>query len=175
MTRRLQIIDISEPYIPDSIGACDYSRTGDWNLDQRGFCLFGEYGAGMQVIDISNPAYPTIAGHYNTPNEAQDVCVQDNYAYIADRYSGLQIADISNTGGARFLMPAATTLRELPTESLSRQIHICGGWQLASDFHVSPTGVDDAEELPSGFSLARTTLIPLSLDYDEYQLPRRRR
>jgi hypothetical protein len=105
---KLDIIDISNPSNPISIGGC---YTGGTTGHPRNVQVVDNlaYMAnaldGLVIIDISNPATANIIGRYSTDSYddfgfrsgyAADVEVRGNYAYLADGNLGLRIFDISD-------------------------------------------------------------------------------
>ena len=93
----LQLIDISDPENPDSIGNCDTPSNAYsiWVLGEYAYIADGF--SGLQIIDISDSANSFQVGEFDTPGYAIDVFVSGDYAYIADdRDGGIQIINISN-------------------------------------------------------------------------------
>lgn len=92
----LHIIDVTDPYNPDSIGWCDTPGRANDVFVLGNYAYVADGSMGLQIIDISVPKEPKLVGNYNTSGYAMKVFVYDNYAYVADRKNGLLIIDVSN-------------------------------------------------------------------------------
>jgi hypothetical protein len=91
----LQIIDVSNPAAPISVGGCETPDFADGVALSGGYAYMSDEGSGLRVIDVSDPSSPTTVGHWDF-DAAEDVAVSGNYAYVAGNWAGLQVIDVSN-------------------------------------------------------------------------------
>jgi hypothetical protein len=94
----LQVVDVSDPYLPQIAGAID--TPGNANdvkiMGNLAYLADGAVG-GLQIFDVSTPMTPVLLGSVNTPGSAEDVVVYGSLAYVADgAVGGLQIVDVAN-------------------------------------------------------------------------------
>ncbi|HEY3295080.1 MAG TPA: T9SS type A sorting domain-containing protein [bacterium] len=98
----LRVIDISNPSIPQLVGAY-YTSGLTWGIAVRDSVAFMADGyGGLRILSIANPAYPVQLGRYDTPGFAYNVCVYGNSVYVAD-YNSMQILNISNLAAPTFV------------------------------------------------------------------------
>jgi hypothetical protein len=92
----LEVIDISNPSIPQIEGSVATPSYARGVFVSRSYAYVADDVSGLQVIDISNPQSPQITAYVDTPGSAHGISVSGNYAYVADYTSGLQVIDISD-------------------------------------------------------------------------------
>ncbi|MFA6145923.1 MAG: DUF2341 domain-containing protein, partial [Patescibacteria group bacterium] len=103
-TNGLVIIDVSEPFSPNS-SASEGLKTLS---DSQGVYVSGNYAymaegyQGLYIYDITGST-PSYVGSYDTPGYARDVVVSGDYAYVADSDWGLQIINISIPSAPSFV------------------------------------------------------------------------
>jgi hypothetical protein len=90
---QLQIIDISNPFLPEAVG--NYFA-GDYCTD---ICVTDTLaliaGYGLTVVNVSDPASPVLIDSAQS-GDAWAVAVQNGYAYLACRDSCIRTYDVSN-------------------------------------------------------------------------------
>jgi hypothetical protein len=92
----LEIIDVSNPYIPVKMGSCHTGGSAYSVKVSGNYAYVGADTAGMKVIDISNPNLPVIAGTFDLGNaHITSIDVSGNYAYLAYQAEGFHVIDIS--------------------------------------------------------------------------------
>lgn len=86
----LQVIDVSDPSQPYSIGQIDtLANTLDVVVSgDRAYLADGNRG--IHVVDVSDPANPSIIGSIDTPGSASVIDLSGDYAFV----SGLHIAAV---------------------------------------------------------------------------------
>ena len=89
----LEIIDLSDPTSPVSLGSAPWSAH---DVEVAGDLAFTVGGGGLFIIDVSDATSPITLGRVSTPGPGRDVEVIGNLAYVADGDRGLQIVDISD-------------------------------------------------------------------------------
>jgi hypothetical protein len=115
----LEVIDVSDPLNPASVGYCTLPDVA-WSLDvQYPYASVANYIlGGVQIINIANPSSPQVAGYYKrTGCFALGVTMDQDDIYIADGPAGLQIYDfllVSGTENARSNPPASCCLSPNP-------------------------------------------------------------
>ena len=121
----LQMIDISNPASPSSIGTIHSSGDAvDVVLSADGNTAFlADLYSGLQIIDISNLSSPELISTHSTSGEAWGVTLSadGNTVFVADGESGIQIIDVT----------------KLPSPSLIATFNT-PGW--ASDVRLSADG-----------------------------------
>ena len=121
----LQMIDISNPASPSSIGTIHSSGDAvDVVLSADGNTAFlADLYSGLQIIDISNLSSPDLISTHSTSGEAWGVTLSadGNTAFVAEGESGIQFIDVTN----------------LPSPSLITTFNT-PGW--ASDVRLSADG-----------------------------------
>ncbi|MCP4347040.1 MAG: hypothetical protein GY795_16120 [Desulfobacterales bacterium] len=116
----MQIIDVSDPSEPDTIGSVDTFIANEVTIVGSTAYVASTYG--LQIIDISNPSEPEIIGSANTLYDANGVTVIGDTAYVScgsyghtdNEWNGLQIIDVTD--------PSETSI----TASLET---IAGAWE----------------------------------------------
>ena len=103
-SRGLEIIDISDPNNPQTVGSYDVpGNIGARNiyvLGSTAFLTCGSYG--LYMIDISDPANPVLLGTYESPEQALDVKALGRTAFVTYRdfydegSGGLKIINIED-------------------------------------------------------------------------------
>jgi hypothetical protein len=92
----LQVIDVSDPYNPQSVGSVERSTGAQGIYVTGSYAYIAAYEDGIDVINIADPQNPTLLTTVDTPGKAVDIFVAGSYAYVADNEDGLQIIDLSN-------------------------------------------------------------------------------
>lgn len=95
-TAGLQIVDVSNPASPVSLGTFDSAGMAmDIQLiGSRGYLADGDQG--FAILDLTNPSNPTLLGAYNPGVFCVSAKVVGNRAYLACGDAGLHIVDISD-------------------------------------------------------------------------------
>lgn len=91
---KLEIVNISDPSSPFSIGYCSIPEDTR-NLFVSGNMAYVFNGNGFSSIDISNPSNPVNIGFVKSTNYIQDMSILGNYAYIPTVYQ-VECVDISD-------------------------------------------------------------------------------
>jgi hypothetical protein len=90
----LQLVDISDPALPQLLGIVDTPGTAQ-HVDARGgYAYVADGSEGLQIIDVNDPNSPVIIGNFATPGYAYDIVTIGNVAYIADN-TGIHVLDIT--------------------------------------------------------------------------------
>lgn len=105
-TRRLDVVDISDPAIPIMIGSVEKAG-GDMALQGNLLCLAAG-SAGVTFVDMSDPRAPRVVDTIDTGN-AWGVAVEGDYACVADIEVGLVVFDISDPEHPRQIGGSPTT------------------------------------------------------------------
>ena len=95
-TANLQILNISNPLLPEVYGKCDTSNYAYGIAVSNNYAYIADGYVGLQIVNISDPCFPVRVGGYDTNGTANAISLLGNYAYVADGYAGLQIINISN-------------------------------------------------------------------------------
>ena len=90
----LQVVDITNPYLPVVVATLSTTRVLDVALSGDYLFLADWYG-GMVVVDITNPLTPIEIGFYDTPPESHGITAIGNTVFLANGDSGLWIFDVS--------------------------------------------------------------------------------
>jgi hypothetical protein len=98
--QRLDILDITTPSSPTSIGDCTVQYPSIRSLDVSGdYIGMAHYQDGFSLYDVSSPASPSEVAHYDTPDAfplgGKPIVLSGDYAYLANRDDGLRILDVS--------------------------------------------------------------------------------
>ncbi|MCD4697441.1 MAG: T9SS type A sorting domain-containing protein [Bacteroidales bacterium] len=91
----LNIIDISDPYNPLTLGDTYISEEIN-NIFVLGEFAYLAVSNGMSIVHIGDPNYPNEIVNYETPSSAQNVFVKDDYAYVTNGSNDLRIIDVSD-------------------------------------------------------------------------------
>jgi hypothetical protein len=97
-TNLLQIIDISNPSSPVSLGSVA-TGTNPYGVYVQGrYAYVVNYTSNtLQIFDVSNPSSPVSVGAVSTGTRPQNLYVQGRYVYVVNWTSNtLQIFDVSN-------------------------------------------------------------------------------
>ncbi|HKS36424.1 MAG TPA: hypothetical protein VJW76_04480 [Verrucomicrobiae bacterium] len=81
----MEVIDISDPASPKSIGRCGTGGAASRVVLSGDFAFVAANTNGLRIIDISHPANPREVGGYVTSGGVEGVCVSDGYVYLVDR------------------------------------------------------------------------------------------
>ncbi|MCF7811060.1 T9SS type A sorting domain-containing protein [bacterium] len=98
----LQIVNISNPEVPEIVGFYDDNKDWARNVAISGdyaYVTFGTDSVGLLVLNISDPTNPEFVSEYFTEGYPNGISVSGNYAYIANSgndVSELHIVNISN-------------------------------------------------------------------------------
>ena len=98
----LEIVNISDPSNPVTLGGCIPSGLGEaLGVFISGDLAYLAYGkGGLRIINISDPVHPIEIGvgydDDSNPSGANAVYVEGNIAYLADTDDGLELIDVSN-------------------------------------------------------------------------------
>ncbi len=111
-TNQLQVIDFSNPALPQVVAAQTPSGVGS---DSEAFAIFVsgttlylgvEENSGREffIYDVSNPLSPTLRGSFEQNSDVNDIMVRGNYAYLATNRDDqeLTILNISNPASPSF-------------------------------------------------------------------------
>ena len=90
--QRLQLIDISNPLAPASLGAL--GMTWPKAVALSGWYAFAVDNGGLEVIDISNTGSPSLLATAAAVASMGRIAIRGDYAYVAG--GGLQVYDISD-------------------------------------------------------------------------------
>jgi plastocyanin len=94
----LEIMDVSDPAAPDSLGNVDVSNE-DWPsaVKVSGNHAYVAYGwNGLKIYDISNPSSIVMVGKIDGLGSIRDLVLGSTYAYLAAEWDGMRVVDISN-------------------------------------------------------------------------------
>ena len=91
----LQIIEVTDPSVPEPVGFYDTTGSADHVFVNSGLAFVPNWSAGLLIYDISDSYNPILLGSYNTPHVEHDVVANKNFAYLAI-CNYLKILDISN-------------------------------------------------------------------------------
>ena len=92
----LQVIDISNPANPTSVGGCDTSGGANGVVVSGNYAYVADGDAGVQVVDVRDPGKPVRVGGYGTSGYALGVGVSGSYLYVAGGDSGMQVINVSD-------------------------------------------------------------------------------
>jgi type II secretory pathway pseudopilin PulG len=147
----LQIIDVSNPALPVSVGSMT-TETVPYSVYVQGrYAYVVNYSANtLQIIDVSNPALPTSVGSVATGLNPYSVYVQGRYAYVVNLSSStLQIFDVSNTA-----LP--TSVGSVATNNYPYSVYIQGRYayvvntSLTSTLQIFDVGGSYIQQLEAG-------------------------
>lgn len=88
----LQMIDLSNPEAPVTVGACTIPGAA-YGVAVRSNLVFAASMAGLQIVDVSNPTNPVPLASYDT-GYAVDVAVSGNLAFVVDAEEDVKIMDV---------------------------------------------------------------------------------
>jgi len=91
----LQVIDVSDPQNPQSIGSVERSTGAQGIYVTGSYAYIAAYENGIDIVKITDPQNPTLLTTVATPGKAGDIFVAGSHAYVADSEGGLQIIDLS--------------------------------------------------------------------------------
>jgi hypothetical protein len=100
-TGGLEVIDVSDPYLPASVGYCSLPDGANGVDVSWPFVFVGDYIlGGVQVVDVTVPSAPFVTAYY-TPSGvfAQGVTVKDNFVVAGDGVCGFQVYDLLSATG----------------------------------------------------------------------------
>jgi hypothetical protein len=122
----LQVIDVSNPHLPEIIGSVPGSALDVMVIGNTAYVA--NWSDGLQVIDVSNPHSPEIIGSVATPGMSTGVSVVGDTAFIQARGPAfgddggyLHIVDISNPSS-----PSIIGTLDTPKEPLEYPGEVCG-------------------------------------------------
>src|SRR3989339_309469 len=94
----IQIIDITDPYVPFIVGFLETPGFARGILVRGGYAYVADGDSGLTIINVTTPSTPTFVGNYSPESgTALSVAVPSgNYAYLTNGYSGMLVIDISN-------------------------------------------------------------------------------
>jgi hypothetical protein len=92
----LNVLDVTDPSSPDSIGGCSVYGYGAVMGGTVGDVLWILHQDYLTGFDMSVDSDPIVTGQQIFPYEIPDMHISGNYAYIAGDWAGLLIADVSN-------------------------------------------------------------------------------
>lgn len=119
----LQIVDVSDPFNPSSVGGILTSGEGNAVFVTQPYVYLAAGSAGLMIFDVSVPESPTLVGSYATPGNALGIAVSGNYAYVGDGIEGLHVVDITN--------PASPQLvATVPPLGASSEVSLSGNFVL---------------------------------------------
>lgn len=122
----LRIIDVSNPYQPRVVGACEtWGIANDIFIQENYAYIATAYpNYGMEIIDISNLAQPVSVGTFRSIwGDGNAVVVKNDLAYLAAGY--VQFLNVSN--------PAAPSQISLyPTQDYSTSLALAGKYIFSS-------------------------------------------
>jgi hypothetical protein len=100
----LEVIDVSDPYLPASVGYCSLPDGANGVAVSWPFVFVGDYIlGGVQVVDVTIPSAPFVTAYYKPSGVfAQGVTVKDNFVVAGDGVCGFQVYDLltaTNIGG----------------------------------------------------------------------------
>ena len=95
-SRDLEILDISNPAVPVSLGQAVTPSLVKGIFVSASYAYVADYDYGLRIFDVNNPSGPTEVGFFDTGGSVNSVYVSGSYAYVADGDSGLRIIDVSN-------------------------------------------------------------------------------
>jgi hypothetical protein len=102
--RGLDVVDVSDPARPSSLGSYAISITaGAVRLQVVGQRLYLAQEQGLSIFDISTPAEPKLLGSYAPPLGAYDLQVAGDYAFLAGGNGGLLIVDVRTPADPKLL------------------------------------------------------------------------
>lgn len=97
-SKKLWVVDASNPVAPVVISECDIMPEEGWGL--RSIALSGNYayvGADdLWIIDMSDLTVPAVIGFLDMRGDVKDIAVAGNYAYVATELEGVEVVDVSN-------------------------------------------------------------------------------
>jgi len=87
----LQIVDVTDPTSPNSLGIYDIegAKTTTTVQVQDSFAFIGFWGSNrrfLRVLDVTNPASPTFAAEESCFNPLEDIVLRDSFVYAAEPY-----------------------------------------------------------------------------------------
>ena len=83
----LQIVDISDPASPATVGSLALGGFINSVALSENFAYVTDEDFGLRKIDISDPAHPVLVGSFDTPGEPTDVAVVGEYVIVNDAFS----------------------------------------------------------------------------------------
>jgi hypothetical protein len=136
----LQIVDISNPRLPELKGGADTPSFANAVCVAGGYAYVAdglsqaspEETASLQVVDVSDPESPEVVGSVEMPGggDAVDVAVSGDYAYVVINTAspgspGVQVVDITS--------PTSPQLGPLVPLSAPWSIAVCGNYLYVAD------------------------------------------
>ncbi|MCK4414875.1 MAG: T9SS type A sorting domain-containing protein [Candidatus Eisenbacteria sp.] len=91
----LQIVDVSDPRVPEIVGSIAFISTVNRVFALGGYAFIGS-SSDFLVIDVLDPTAPSEVGSVSFPQSMSDVVVVPPYAYSTNWAGGLNIIDISD-------------------------------------------------------------------------------
>jgi hypothetical protein len=88
-TKRMQVLDISNPAEPEWMSGLDLGSAEPWAIDRAAVAVSGHYayvpyvGVGLDVIDVSSPRNPQLVAWHETLALVSSVAVSGDHAYLA--------------------------------------------------------------------------------------------
>ncbi len=120
----LQIVNVSNPLVPQVAAALDTPGNGNDVKVVGTTAYLADDASGLSVIDVSNPLLPILRGTADTPGTAQDVAIEGSLVYVADGATGLQIVDVSDP-------TAPTVIGAVDTAGVAKGVDLMPGRGIA--------------------------------------------
>ncbi len=122
----LQIATISDPALPQPIGALSMPDLAFSAVAYGSYVCVGDYGAGLRVVDVTNPSIPRNVGAVDTEGLSYCVAIDGTLAYIADGNT-LQIVSLSST-------PTDVPMETVATPGAGNGIAARGDYAYVADY-----------------------------------------
>jgi hypothetical protein len=133
----LQIIDISDPENPATIGSASITGTAKavTVIGDKAYIVISPNG--LRVVDVNpdSDSYLTIVGSVDTPGYAEDITVIENNAYVADSFNGLQVIDISDPENP-------SIIGAVDTQGIAYGVTAAGGRIFVADYFAGLSMID---------------------------------
>ncbi|MFQ6003281.1 MAG: T9SS type A sorting domain-containing protein, partial [Candidatus Zixiibacteriota bacterium] len=172
----LQIINVSDPANPDSVGSYDTPGNAYGVFVQDSLAYVADYGSGLQIINVSDPANPDSVGSYDTPANARDVFVRDSLAYVADDWGGLQIINVSSPASPDSIGSYNTPGDAYGLFVQGKYVYVADRYSLIileTPYVTDVREIDEGETSPSDFVLFQNYPNPFNPTTNiEFLLPR---
>ncbi len=104
----VELIDVSDPSAPASLGRWDTSGSAMAAEIVGDFLYVADDRRGLQIADVSDPTLPTRVGGFDTRGRALDVRIVDGLAFVADDNRGVRVMDVSDPGAPREIGDVST-------------------------------------------------------------------
>lgn len=95
-TNLLEIIDVSNPSIPQVISKIK-TRAMVWDIEcEKNFCYAAEMNYGMEIIDVTVPTAPKMAGRIVTDSLPLYIKVRDSLVFLGHEFTPLEILSVKD-------------------------------------------------------------------------------